>query len=142
MTDLLVQPAPRLRAQDWSLLDEAVEGLEQAWRTTHSGDIARFVPPAGHAVRGRVLVELIKVDQEYRWAAGQKRLLEAYLADWPELRGTPHVVRELLEAECLTRAIFDSLPTIRELASRFPEISGQIDLAAIVVQVERERDHG
>ena len=132
--------APRLDANEWSLLDEVVEKLEDSWRTSSAGGVAPFVPPKGHALRERVLIELIKVDQEHRWESHQPLFLEAYLADWPELGGKPAVVQELLEAECMTRAAFDSLPPGEELESRFPAIYLQLDLAGIAAQVEKERD--
>jgi len=137
-----VHPATRWDDQRQSLLDEAVEGLENSWQASGDGDIARFVPPPGHALRERVLVELIKVDQEYRSASGQPRRLETYLTDWPELSGKASVAHELLEAECLTRATFGLLPTAEEIESRFPDIPGRIDLEAIAAQVQREQEHG
>lgn len=142
MAKATVHLAESCDAGEWSLVDDALEGLEESWRKAGQPDLAQFLPPPGHALREQVLVELIKVDQECRWRAGEKRLLEAYLAEWPELCSWPSAVRELLEAECLTRASLDAVPTGEELESRFPGIAGQIDLSAIAAQVQREQDSG
>ena len=77
--------ASELDQDDWLLLDRIVEQWEEAWRTNVSPDLVQFVPPHTHPLRVRVLVELVKVDQERRWEIGDHRLLEDYLAQWPEL---------------------------------------------------------
>ena len=89
-------------------------------------------------MRRRTLIELVKVDQELRWQAGEHRLLESYLSDWPELSSDPELVTELLDAECLTRAGLDRLPTPDELAARFPEMARQIDLGEIARRANDE----
>ncbi len=139
MIELPGDPVAGLDPYSGDLLDEAVEGLETSWLLGGTGDIAALAPPLGHPLRERVLIELVKVDQEYRWRSGQRRLLEAYLAEWPELGQKEDIVCELLRAECLTRATLDTLPTPEELESRFPEVSRGIDLNAIAAQAEQER---
>src|SRR5207253_224416 len=69
-----------------ALLDQAVGRLEEAWQCAPPPDLAPFLPAVAEPARRRLLIELIKVDQEYRWRRGDRRLLEAYLRDWPELR--------------------------------------------------------
>lgn len=125
--------------QNWSTLTAAIEGFEQAWQATSHPHFASFLPAGPATLRQRVLVELVKVDQEYRWKCGEQRTLEAYLAEWLELQAVPGAVVELLSAECLTRAIFDTLPTRIELCARFPEASQSIDLAEIETIAQRER---
>ena len=85
-----------------------------------------------------MLAELVKVDQERRWETGDHRFLEDYLAQWPELVGSPDVLAELVEAECLTRAILDRLPTPEELAHRFPATAQRIDLDRLAQRVVPE----
>jgi len=123
---------------DWTRLDAAVGQLEESWRTASDATLGQLVPPCGDPLRGPVLIQLIKIDQEYRWRAGRRKLLEAYLADWPELSNRSQAVVELLEAECRTRAIFESMPALEELQSRFPEVAGQVDLVSIAKNAERE----
>jgi len=122
----------------WAVIGDAVRRLERAWAVGEPIDWARLVPPPGEPLRRRVLVELIKVDQECRWARGEGHLLEQYLAQWPELQGHPEVVSELLEAECLTRALFGATPGAAELQRRFPGIWQHVDLDAIGALADRE----
>ena len=122
----------------WDCVDDAVQRLEESWRSAPGVNLAELVPPPGDPRREKVLVTLIKIDQEHRWGAGDQRLLERYLGDWPELGSTPDVAGELLEAECRTRAAADDLPTLQELHTRFPDIYDQVDLEAIKAEAERE----
>jgi hypothetical protein len=119
----------------WEAVDTALRQLEDAWRHTPQPDIASFVPPAGNPSRHRVLVELIKADQECRWKAGIPSKIEDYLHDWPELLGQARVTLELLDSECLTRAMLNAAPTYQELHSRFPALAKQIDLSRIAAIV-------
>ena len=116
---------------DWDAIDKALRQLEEAWRRASQADIGSLVPPAGNPLRLRVLVELIKVDQECRWKSGTPTMLEDYLHDWPELLGQEGIILELLESECLTRAMFGAMPTHQELCSRFPALAEDVDLRRI-----------
>jgi serine/threonine protein kinase/Tol biopolymer transport system component len=123
----------------WNTLDEAVRRLEETWAATPDPGFESLVPSPDDPLRQRVLVELVKVDQEYSWRSGGCRTVEAYLAQWPEL-GRADTVVELLNAECLTRATLAKLAKPDELRSRFPaEIAARIDLAAIQADAEKER---
>ena len=130
--------ASELHQDDWLLLDATVQRLEEAWRTQANPQLAQFVPPCTRPLQVRVLVELVKVDQERRWETGDHRFLEDYLAQWPELAESPDVLAELVEAECLTCAVVDRLPTADELAHRFPAIARRIDLDRLAQMVVRE----
>jgi eukaryotic-like serine/threonine-protein kinase len=123
---------------DWELLDDLVERFEEAWRQQGVASLEAFVPAPDSPHRQRVLVELVKVDQEFHWAAGQPRRLEDYLNDWPELRADQDVLVELLEAECRTRAALGSLPQRSELEARFPEWADRLDLDAIADQARAD----
>ncbi len=122
----------------WNVLDTTVERFEDAWRQHGDAALEDFVPEPDCRYRRRVLVELVKVDQELRWAAGQHRLLEDYLRQWPELHDDDAVRKELFIAECQTRAALDLLPSQRELEARFPDWADDIDLQAIGQQVQAE----
>jgi serine/threonine protein kinase len=127
-----------LNQEDWRILEAAVEGLEQAWRTGANPRVRDFVPHCATHLRAHILAELVKVDQEHRWERQDRQLLEAYLAEWPELAESSELLTGLVEAECLTRAIVDRLPTLGELAERFPAVAGRLDLAQLAVRAQRE----
>jgi hypothetical protein len=121
----------RLSDADWETIDAAIRRLEEAWRHAPRPDIGSLVPPAGNPLRLRVLAELVKADQECRWKSGISTKIEDYLHDWPELAGQASVILELLDSECLTRAMFGAMPTCEELRSRFPDFAEQVDLSRI-----------
>ena len=122
----------------WALLSRTVRQLEQSWRENCEADVAEYVPASNHPLRQLVLLELVKVDQEYRWKSGQKKNVEEYLEEWPELKDEPDIVVELVEAECLNRTAWDVIPTIDEIRSRFSNVAESIDLEAIKAKVESE----
>jgi hypothetical protein len=129
----------RLSDADWETIDAAIRRLEEAWRHAPRPDIGSLGPPADNPLRLRVLVELVKADQECRWKSGTPTKIEDYLRDWPELAGQASVIPELLDSECLTRAMFGAMPTYEELRSRFPNLAEQVDLSRIAAIV---RDGG
>lgn len=115
----------------WGQLTDAVTALESAWKQSPFPELGQFVPADDAPHRDAILVELIKVDQEMCWRAGQHRRLEEYLRQWPELSSSRQRVANLLAAECLTRASLDVPPTSEELRSRFPDIARAIPLESI-----------
>lgn len=120
-------------------IEEAVERLEKARAVSPHPGIASFVVPAGHPERSAMLVELIKVDQEYCWKARDHKLLESYLDEWPELTDQPSAIKQLLEAECLTRAVFDTTVPREEVRRRFPGLSDLLAWEEIEAEVAEER---
>jgi len=84
----------------WGQLSQAISAFESAWAQSPFPELAQFVPLESDPQREAILVELVKVDQEFRWRAGQPRLLEEYLGQWPELNANPKRIAALLAAEC------------------------------------------
>jgi hypothetical protein len=128
-----------LSEEAWEAIDKAVQRLEQAWQVKPQPNIGPLVPPVADPLRLRVLVELIKVDQEHRWTMGTRQLIETYLDEWPELRDKPDLIAEVLEAECCLRAELDTIPTRQELQRRFPNVCDKLNLANIKAEVAAER---
>jgi len=133
-----VLSAAELDHGQWAALADAERLLEESWQSGIAPDLGRLLPPCDDPARVRVLAELIKVDQEFRWRNDQEKPLEAYLQEWDELQASPELVRELLEAECLTRATLAAVPTAEELRTRFPEIADSIDLDRIQAAAQAE----
>ena len=140
MAERVRMPVLDLDDQSWAVLADAVGELEQSWQSDAATDIGQLVPTVANPLRRRVLVELVKVDQEFRWERGEQRRVEDYLADWPELGGKDTILVELLEAECLTRAVLDFVPTVEELRSRFPAIHERVNLHQISADAGVERE--
>jgi len=130
--------AASLDQADWRILSSAVRRFEEAWKSGSQPSFSHLLPPPGEPIRQCILIELIKVDQEYRWRAGYRKWLEAYLAEWLELAGNFDAQVELLKCECMTRATYGDPATIAEIQSRFPELCFRIDLAALHSSVDAE----
>ncbi len=129
-----------LSDRDWGLLAEAINALEESWLQDSAADLSELVPKLGGPLRDRVLVELIKTDQEFCWRNGEPKPLEDYLADWPEVARSTDSVLELLDAECLIRAIESDTPNRDEIQRRYPGIADRVDLEAIAETAENERE--
>jgi len=74
-----------LNAEDLARLDEIVAQFEKAWHEGQSPAIEAFLAPAEEPARRALLIELIQIDLEYRWKAGQAVSAESYLQRYPEL---------------------------------------------------------
>lgn len=115
----------------YDLLIEAVDALEQSWRSLNNAELAEYLPAPQHPHRVRVLAELVKIDQEHRWKSNEQKLLEQYLKDWPELTGNKAVVVDLIRSECVTRERFGRRARYFDIKRRFPEHHRYINLLAI-----------
>jgi eukaryotic-like serine/threonine-protein kinase len=71
--------------RDW--VDERADAFEAAWRRGPRPALAPFLGDEQGGRRLALLAELVRIDLEYRWKAGDAAGLEDYLADFPELRG-------------------------------------------------------
>ena len=72
--------------QEW--VDERADQFEAAWEPAASpGAIAELLGDATGRRRRLLLHELIKIDLECRWRAGQPRHLDDYVSELPELLG-------------------------------------------------------
>ena len=84
-----------------------------------------------HALYQQILVTLIPVDQESRWRVGKPKFVEEYLREWPVLQAANLVIRDLLEAECLTRLVLGDEVQAADLSARFPAVANDVDLDRI-----------
>ncbi|NLY01111.1 MAG: protein kinase [Rhodopirellula sp.] len=132
-------PILELDDESWVALADAIGQFERAWQRDPGIEFDPFLPSADHPLRQRMLVELIKSDQEFRWQRGERRCLEVYLARWEELNGRSELIIELLHAECLTRAVLGEPAGVEEIESRFPTLSDQVDLTRVNEEANAER---
>jgi serine/threonine protein kinase len=133
-------PSGDLDVNSWVRVSKAVGTLEESWKAEKAVELASLIPEQGDVDRVPILIELLKVDQEFRWLSGDQRRVEDYLADWPELATSSSHVAELIEAECLTLAAFGgSIPTLEDIQNRFPQAYEQVNLDAVAQQAGREQ---
>ena len=71
----------------WSVLSDRVEALVNAWETSAEPPrLADYLPAEPANLRFLALIELIKVDMEYRCQRPEHaRRIEQYLDEFPEL---------------------------------------------------------
>ena len=142
MPDTKLVSYEELAHDDWTALSDAVLQFEALWQQTSAPSIRPYLRSEGDPLRLRLLIELVRVDQEHRWKRGDRRQVEDYLKDWPELGEQPQALAELLQSECLTRFCLDDPPAAAELSQRFPELFDQVDLEQLRVQAAEERRDG
>src|SRR5262249_22266157 len=71
--------------RDW--VDEVADRFDAAWQRGPRPHIAAFLGDEAGERRTALLRELVKIDLEYRWKAGESPDLEDYRAELPELAG-------------------------------------------------------
>ncbi len=110
----------------WDALAAIVERFLERWEADPSPPaLAVFLPPGPPALRRLVLVELVKIDLDYRWQRGQPRIVEEYLAEFPEL-AQPRIPCDLIYEEYHIRKRFDSAVSPEDLLRRFPEQADEL----------------
>ncbi len=90
--------SPEGYATSFSLLADAVGQFVDAWESDGEPPLISEYLPGESTMRTLVLVELIKVDLEYRWLhGGEPKRLSEYASEFPELSNGPPI--ELLYEE-------------------------------------------
>jgi len=109
------------------LREELLEQFEHAWQSGEPPDLARFWAARRDAVsesdRLAWLLELIRVDLEYRWsrAGGERGWLEDYAARLPEVGPQASWPLDLIAEEWRARWRWGDRPEVGEFRRRFTE---------------------
>src|SRR5262245_19259354 len=112
-----------LPGQWWAIAD-CVDAYETGSRDGFP-ELRQFASRTDPAFRGAALAELVKVDLERRWAKGEKRNIEAYLQEYPELRSNADSFAEIVQQEYFIRSRNGDQPTAAELSKRFPDLDSR-----------------
>ncbi|MEE2707679.1 MAG: serine/threonine-protein kinase [Planctomycetota bacterium] len=107
----------------WDALAKRIEAVSNAWEEAgQPPTLANYVPLQPAAVRRITLVELIKVDMEFRWSQRiSPKLVEDYLAEFPELADEGGVPVDLLYEEFHIRQRCGDDVSARYYFERFPQ---------------------
>lgn len=111
----------------WLRREQVLDRFEAAWQEYGRASIAEFLPAPGDCGREQILHELIKIDFEYRWSAGDRPRVEDYLGEFPELGTAADCPIELVREEIQVRRYHGCAPNSEELVARFPSL----DLEAV-----------
>ncbi len=114
-----------LTAEDaWPLLSERVTALTRAWQASPAStpSLAELLPDSPPSLRRLVLIELIKTDLEYRYLhAEQRRLVEQYVSEFPELCVNDQLPCDLIYEEFRIRQHSGEMVDRSEYERRFPQ---------------------
>lgn len=136
-SELLTQNFPMNQPNDfcsdpennWEILAGYLEAFLDAWENDGFGPpLGEHLPEDPGSLRKMVLIELIKVDLEYRHnGEGPVLQLEDYLAEHPELGEPDGIPIELIQEEHHLRRVRSGNPVdTDEYIARFPEKAGEI----------------
>ncbi len=121
---------------EWSAVAQCVDSYEGNCGSEFP-DLRSFVSRLSPAERPIALAELVKIELERRWQTGEKKLVEEYLRDYPEL-GDPRVsLPDLVAQESIVRQKHGQPLTPEESRRRFPNLSDggsprQVDITGTV----------
>ena len=144
-------------------LEQQLEAFDVAWQSGKCPNIDDFLvgfpidEPTVAELRRELLVELIKVDLEYRWRQSATTdtvrsraaiprspggdseaapLLEDYLRRYPEIGPWDQMPLDLIGEEFLVRRKWGDAPSADAFRERFPRVAN--DLLSLLLGVERE----
>ncbi len=130
--------AADLDREGWRALNDVVAAFERDWQSNCGADPEQYLMSGPETLRLRTLIELLKVELEFRWERGERRRIDESWGRLPALGETAAIRRELVEAECITRCGLGDAVRRDELEARFGKLARDIDLPAIRRQVARE----
>lgn len=111
-------------SQQWDHLATQVDRYIEAWETVDQppADLTAFLPAEPAGLRQLVLVELIKVDLEYRYSKNISPLrIEDYLQLYPELGEPDGITCDLIYEEFHVRQVGEPNLSADDYYHRFPE---------------------
>lgn len=124
---------------DWDLVAGFVEGFLEQWESSGFGPLlSDHLPQECGSLRRTILIELIKVDLEYRCNSdGPVLRLEDYLAEHPELGEPDGVPGELIYEEYHARKASGESVDLHDYRLRFPD---RVEAIAQMFQLDSTSD--
>lgn len=105
--------------------DSPAQRLLDLWSEGPPPDLRAFLDQAG-VLAPTELLEVLRVDQQERWEAGEPIPAHAYLQGNPDLRADPEHACELIYAEYLLREESGESPILEEYLSDYPEYADRL----------------
>ena len=111
----------------WDVLASQLDAFIQRWESAAEPPaLAEFIPRGSATLQRLVLIELIKVDLDYRWTRHMPRYVEDYAKDFPELAGGGGVPSDLIFEEYRIRKQVGAAVYPEEYFGRFPEHESEL----------------
>src|SRR5438067_2364502 len=119
--------------------------LEELWRRGQRPAVEPFLTRIGRLAPGQ-LVAVLRVDQYWRWQAGERVLAEVYLEQHAARLTDLEDVLELIYGEYLLREELGEAPQVEEYRRRFPayaeRLAQQVGLHRALQRGAREVQSG
>ena len=115
------------RDETWEKVAQRLDDFAAAWDEGDSPpDLREFLPDPSTSACYAALLELIKLDMEYRWNRGTPKWVENYLEEHTQLAETDQVPLELIVEEFHIRQDEERNVEAAEYLSRFPHAAEQL----------------
>ena len=111
----------------WEQLTEVIEAFTAAWERAPQPDVADFLPPQLPALRRMALLELLKVDMEFRAQQGALLSIEQYLEQWPLLLEDGKPPLDLVFEDYQVRQQADLPVSLTQYCTRFPHCASALN---------------
>ncbi len=112
----------RLSDTDRVQLEGYLFEFDRSWSPNALAARVDQLPPGNSVYRQAALVELVKIDLERQWQAGNRRTVEDYLRQFPDLGSQGAVSTDLLLAEYEARHRFGTPAEVQDFQRRFPAL--------------------
>jgi len=134
-----------LQLKEW--IDQLADSFEVAWNESPPARLSDFLGDAAGERRYSLLLELVRIDLEYRYASGEPRSLEEYVSEFPELAGPDGTLPDdlVLFARDLGRRLDQDaslIDTVNSLASGLTDFSARIQCPNCGNSVDVEKTDG
>src|SRR5262245_44980437 len=117
-------PPANSKPVHWLTAEAVFQRFEAAWQYRPFPSVVDFLPADNAPERVDILVELIKIDLEYRWQHGERAHIERYFVQFAELG--PVQLLDLLSQEALVRKEHGDPFLLDEFAARFPDRADEL----------------
>jgi serine/threonine protein kinase len=104
---------------DWQAHEDTLWQFESRLRAGYRPEIGDYLGDLAQPDKLYRIQELIKIDLEYAWKAGQRRQIEEYIQQFPDLFPRDSAWRSLAEEELWVRTRIGDPPSEAELRGRF-----------------------
>jgi len=132
----IAQSATTWVGQTLGLVADKVAALAAAWQSGRPVSLAELLPTSEDSARQFALVELIKVDLEYRWRRNQPKRIEDYCEEHPDLLTPADIPVDLLVVEHQIRIENGNHVSAEEYRRRFPQHADNLSTLLEAKQAE------
>ena len=111
----------------WATLGEILDAFSEAWETSPPATLDTFIPPPHVNLRTLALIELIKLDMEFRARTPSLwQPLQHYVDQWPEIKLENQIPPDLILEEIRLCEETDRTVRADEFLHQYPSYAAQL----------------